>query len=396
MDEKLRFKNEHDLKLGHVKGDLELNNCRHVHPEKGDIIVVDGRVSVRGDVIFEGSLQAEYLEIHGDNSSEIHGDLLVARAVNVRRGQLAITGSTTANRFEINAALSVGKDLQATKVSIGGALKVGGNATVEEIKVGGAVKIEGKIDSKSLEVGGAAKCNTGIIGKVDVGGSFKADGAVEIGSIDVGGAVVVGPGSKVIRIDVGGSFKSDGEVTFEDLDVGGAAKFGGDAIGKSIDVGGAVSGEGSITLAEKLDVGGSVVVTKNLIVAKEIEVGGSLRAGDKIESPRIDIGGLIQGTHIIAEQFRIGRRGEVSGFVEATDITVEENARGASFYGDSIRVEEQARVKNLYGRQIYIERDVRVEGEVLYTEGLETEPGVHFSKEPEQVKKLPRPEDLLK
>jgi hypothetical protein len=53
-------------------------------------------------------------------------------------------------------------------------------------------------------------------------------------------------------------------------------------------------------------------------------------------------------------------------------------------------------VKNLYGREIYIERNVTVEGEVLYTDRLEAESGVNFRKEPEQVKKLPNPDELVK
>ena len=235
MGEKFRYEKESDLKLGHIKGDVELKRCRRIHPEKGDTIIIDGRLSVKGDIVVEGSLQAEYLEIDGDNTSEIRGDLTIARAVNVRRGKLEVSGSATANRVDIGAALSVEKDLTAEKVSIGGALKVGGNAKVEDIRVGGAVKIEGNIDSTKLDVGGAVKCNTGTIGKVSVGGAFKADGAMDIGEIDVGGAVVVGPGSTVLKVDVGGSFKSEGEFLFEEVDAGGSAKFAGNAKGKTIE-----------------------------------------------------------------------------------------------------------------------------------------------------------------
>lgn len=397
MSEKFRFENERELKLGHIKGDVDIKNCSIIIPEKGDEIVIEGALRVRGDTVIQGSLRAEYLEIDGRNTSEIHGNLTVARSVHVGRGKLEIEGSASANKFDVGAALSVGKDLQATKVSVGGALSVKGNATVDDLNVGGAVKIGERIDAKTLRVGGAARCNSGIIGKVDVGGSFKAEGAIEIGSIDVGGAVVVGPDSKVLSIDVGGSFKSTGDLTFEELDVGGAAKFTGNATGKSVDVGGAVKAEQSLTLSEKLDVGGAIAVNTDLVVGEEIDVGGSLRAGRKVESPIVRVGGSIKAIHIKADkEFSIGRRGEVSGFVQAHEITVEEKARGDSFYGDSIRVEEQARVKNLYGREIYIERNATIEGEVQYTEKLEVEPGVNFRQEPAQVKQLPNPENLLK
>ena len=396
MGEKLRFKNEPEIKLGHIKGDVAIENCPIVIPEKGKEIVIEGELNIRGDTEIHGSLKAEYLEIDGRNTSEIDGNLTIARSIRVRRGQLRVTGSATANKISIGAALNVGQNLSATNISIGGALKVGGNTTAEDISVGGAIKVEGHLDAKSLNVGGAAKCNTGKIGKVDVGGAFKAEGAVEIGSIDVGGAIVVGPGSRVLNIDVGGSFKSEGDVAFEDLDVGGAAKFAGEAKGKRVDVGGSVKAEKSLMLTEKLDVGGAVVVSTNLVVGEEIEVGGSLEAGNLIEAPVIDVGGSIRASHIKASKdFRIGRRGEVRGFVESPDITVSESARGGSYFGDSIRVEERARVKNLYGRQIYLERDVRVEGETLYVERFEAEPGVYFGKEPQQVKQLPNPKDLV-
>jgi cytoskeletal protein CcmA (bactofilin family) len=397
MGEKIRFKNEHEVTLGHIKGDVEIENCQTIIPEKGKEIVIEGELNIRGDTEIQGSLKAEYLEIDGRNTSEIDGDLTIARSVRVRRGQLRVTGSATANKIAVGAALTVGQNLTAQKISIGGALKVSGDAIAEDISIGGAIKVEGNITAESLSVGGAAKCNTGKIGKVDVGGAFKAEGVVEIGSIDVGGAIVVGPGSKVLNIDVGGSFKSEGDILFEDLDVGGTARFAGDAKGKRVDVGGSVKAEKSLILTEKLDVGGAAVIGTDLVVGEEIEVGGSLEAGNLIEAPVIDVGGSIKAVHIKAtKDFRIGRRGEVRGFVESPDITVSESSRGGSFYGNSIRVEERARVKNLYGREIYLERDVRVEGELQYTERFEAEPGVYFGKEPQQVKQLPKPTDLVK
>ena len=74
MSEKLQFKDERELKLGHIKGDVKVEDCRTIVPEKGKEIVIDGELFIRGDTVIEGSLKAEYLEIDGRNTTEIHGD----------------------------------------------------------------------------------------------------------------------------------------------------------------------------------------------------------------------------------------------------------------------------------------------------------------------------------
>jgi cytoskeletal protein CcmA (bactofilin family) len=97
----------------------------------------------------------------------------------------------------------------------------------------------------------------------------------------------------------------------------------------------------------------------------------------------------------VTGSFRIGKRGEVQGFVEAKSILVGERARADSLYGDEIRVEERGRVKDIYGRSIYLEREVTVEGEVLYTERYQAEDHVLLTTEPRKVDALPSPDQIL-
>jgi len=178
--------------------------------------------------------------------------------------------------------------------------------------------------------------------------------------------------------------------------VGGAANVEGDAEGDSADVGGVLKVAGSLTLSEDLEVGGAVSVGKALKSGRSIRVGGVLRAGIQIECPDISVGKTVEAPHVRAvKRFRIGRRGQVRGFIEGGDITIEEKARGETFYGDTIRVEEGARVKNLYGRCIYIERNATVEGVILYTESCEVERGARLREEPRRVDTLPALSELL-
>lgn len=397
MTESLKFKREEQVQLGQVDGDVEIKDCRVVVPKYGSEIIINGTLLIKGRTLVQGSLKCERLEIDGRDEVEIEGDLSVASSVQVESGGLSVKGSAQANRFDVDSALRVGKNLECKTVHCGGALKVEGDAKAEQVNVGGTISVGGTIDVVELDVGGAAKCNVGNIKRVEVGGAFKATGAMEIDDLDVGGAAVVGPGSKILSVDVGGSFKSLGDVTFEKIDVGGAAKIEGDAKGETIDIGGVLKVEGHLTLTGELKVGGLVKIGKDLQAIKGVRVGGTLKVEGSIESPIVDIGGAIKATYIKAEkEFRIGRRGEVQGFVEGGQILIRERARGESFYGESIRVEEKARVKSLYGRDIYLERGVTVEGDLLYTGTLEMEKDVQLRKEPQKVDKLPSPQELTK
>jgi cytoskeletal protein CcmA (bactofilin family) len=153
--------------------------------------------------------------------------------------------------------------------------------------------------------------------------------------------------------------------------------------------------EGDLEVTEGLNVGGTVAVGGNLKSDGKIKVGGTVRAEGRIDTFRIIVGGAIRAEYIKAtDGFRIGKRAEVEGFVESNEILIRERAKTGSLYGTDIRIEERARVGNVYGKKIYIERNAIVEGEVLYTESLESEDGVTFRQEPKKVDQLPPPETL--
>lgn len=411
MAEQYKFKNQEIVELGTVEGDVELQNCGYVQPKEGREIVVTGDIRVKGEIVFDGSLRCRSLKGKTTDRITIEGDLTV-ETIASSRGSLYVRGSAKGREFDAGGSLKIEMDLECESAKGGGSLvvrgnakgqrlfgggsiKVEGDAEVSRVRGGGSVKIQGRADIDELEAGGSGKVNNGRVSKVDVGGSFKTEGAVEVEEIDVGGSVSVATGSKVESVDVGGTFKSGDNLDFGTIDVGGTVKINGEAKGRRIDVGGTLKTDGPLTVSEGLEVGGTVIVGGNLQCEKKIKVGGTIRVYGRIDTFRIIVGGSIDADYIKAtDGFRIGRRADVTGFVESPEILIRERARTASLYGDDIRIEERARVRNVYGKRIYIERGAVIEGETLYTESLDAEEDVNFKSEPRKVDSLPPPDQL--
>ena len=412
MAEVKKFRNERQVELGTVEGDVELSNCDRVAPQQGDEIVISGTLKISGETTFQGTLRCGRLESKSRDTITVEGNLHVQRTVDVPRGSVRVQNDMTATEAQVGAALSVGGNLECTsgkagasikvagnakanRLTAGGSVKIEGTADVERINGGGSVVVQGRIQADEFDAGGSGKCSAGMIEKVSVGGSFKATEAIEIVELDVGGTAKVGSGSKVHSVDVGGSFKALGQLDFGEIDVGGTVKIEGPAKGKTIDVGGTVKVDGDLELEGGIEVGGTVRVDGSLKCGDKIKVGGTVRVEDRIETYRIIVGGEIDAKYIKATGgFRLGRRGEVRGFVESPEILIRERARTDSLYGDDVRIEERARVGSVYGKKIYIERDAVIEGEVQYTDSLDAEDGVVFRSEPKKVDSLPDPEGL--
>ncbi|MFW9802266.1 MAG: hypothetical protein ACFFFC_06425 [Candidatus Thorarchaeota archaeon] len=412
MSDVQKYRNENVVELGTVEGDLELDNCRSVRPASGNEIVVTGRVRVKGETYFEGSLKAHSLDAKARDTITIDGDLTVKTTAENRRGGLEVTGSAMGESFRAGSSLRIGRNLTCTSASGGGSVKISGNAKgrkvsaggsvsiegdaeVERVSAGGSVTVDGRSEIEEFSAGGSGKAHDGKIVKINIGGSFKSTGAIEIEEIDVGGSIKVGPDSKVHSIDVGGTFSSEGDLTFEDIDVGGSIRIGGAGIGRTVDVGGKITTEGPLTLSGNMEVGGKADIGGDFKCEAKIKIGGKIMVDGRIDTYRIIVGGLIDAKYVKADGFRIGRRSEVTCPVEAREILVRERARTRSLYGDEIRIEERSRVGSVYGREVYIERDTVVEGETLYTEKLDAESGVEFREEPRKVDSLPDPQSAL-
>ena len=412
MADKLSFKNEDLVELGKVDGDVEIRNCRTLAPAEGDTIIITGTLQIIDELDIDGSLQCGKLESKSRDQITVGGNLTIEKSADIPRGSLVVRGDANAREIRVGGSFKVEGNLEcvaakaggsikvmgdakAQRLTGGGSVKIDGNVDVERVSGGGSVGIYGKIQAEEFDAGGSGKAVRGFIKKVSVGGSFKAEESIEIEDLDVGGTAKVGPGSKVSTVDIGGTFKAEGEFEFGEINVGGTVKISGDAVGRTIDVGGTVKTEGNLEVTEGLTVGGTVDVGGNLKSDGKIKVGGTVRAEGRIDTFRIIVGGEIQAEYIKAtDGFRIGKKSDVRGFVESNEILIRERARTDSLYGNDIRIEERARVGSVYGKTIYIERDVIVEGEVLYTDSLESEDGVTFREEPKKVDQLPPPEKL--
>ena len=139
-----------------------------------------------------------------------------------------------------------------------------------------------------------------------------------------------------------------------------------------------------------MKVGGTLVCQENLACKEKLFIGGSCTVSKVIDAEDIEVGGKIAAKFINAKYFKIKRRGEVQGTVNAEIIIVSSRATTDDLYGKDIRIEENARVKNVYGESITIEEGARVSGEILYTNDFYAEDGVK-TKEAQKVKALPSP-----
>ncbi len=406
MSRRMVVPSKSTITLGFVEGDLIIGRGTTIRGEGvPPKLSVSGTVQCGEDCTFECDLLAENLEGEGDVL--IHGELEIKGHVKIRDGRLNVTGRMTAKRVNVDKSLVTGKNFEVEDVDVGGSLEVKGNTQAQSIDVGGrftgagevkaknidvggSVNIESKADVDKIDVGGRVSLKGGRVGKIDVGGSLESKDSLEFGTIDVGGIVrLVG---KCIGgdIDVGGSCKVDGDLKFGKLDVGGVVEISGSAQGESLDVGGKVRVGASLQLSGKLDVGGVAEINGNLTV-QTIDVGGSLKANSVKATDEVSVGGSITTVvGVTAPYVKIGRRGEVTGPIHASEVLISERARVEDVYGGIITMEEEARARNLYGERVFIESKCHVYGEVQYTQSLKTERGIYFAKPPIKVEKIPQ------
>jgi len=91
-----------------------------------------------------------------------------------------------------------------------------------------------------------------------------------------------------------------------------------------------------------------------------------------------------------ASYVEIGRRGKVSGPIHANEVLIGERAHVEDVYADKITMEGKGQARNLYGQRIRIEAGCNIRGEVHFTQSLESEKGVSYTKPPVKVDKLPQ------
>ncbi|NHJ46454.1 MAG: hypothetical protein FK733_01580 [Asgard group archaeon] len=374
------------IELDKVNGNLKIGKDATIIA-KNKSITVNGSIVNRGGFVCEGSLVARNIRVK-NGSAEILGNLELQQYAQVDN-RLDVNGSVICPDISVGGSLYIETDIQSDSVKVGGTVKIGNKAQVETIKTGGTLKIFGESNVgsitvggtvkllqtaqiDSIKVGGTVKVTGGRFAYIKIGGSFKSTEKVEINSMDIGGTVKAEDDVIIEDLSVGGSFTAGKNLQFGRIDIGGTIKIYGNATGKTLKVGGTISCQENLTCEEKLLIGGSCIVEK-VIDAQDIEVGGKIVA-----------------KFINAKYFKIKRRGEVSGTVNAEIIIVSSRATADDLYGKDIRIEENARVRNVYGDSITLEEGARVSGEILYTSDFYAEDGVK-AKEAQKVDALPSP-----
>jgi len=190
---------------------------------------------------------------------------------------------------------------------------------------------------------------------------------------------------------VGGKFESRADLSFNSLDVGGLASINGNGRGVEVDVGGLLRVSGSLTLEKDLDIGGRAYVGAELRL-DSLEVGGSMEADQIVARKSIEVGGdlkTVKGAK--GDSVELGHGSRTMGPIVARIVSVGHGGKVEDVYADKLELEHGSRAGNLYFREGEIEAGVHIEGEVLYTDRIESSPDVRFAKQPSRVNELPKP-----
>lgn len=203
----MRVEPRRTVEIDVVEEDLFVGKHSTLKAKTGEVIIVKGNVEFEGDCTILSSLRANNLSLENRGKINVQGDLIVEKSINLKDGELLVSGRLEAEDVDVGKAVKAGKGLKCRNISVGGVLESGGDLEAEDIRVGGTVS-----------VGGNVKGN-----KLGVGGTLTVEGLTELEKLDVGGVAKI-KGGRIVDISVGGVFESVGRLVFDRLSVGGVAK----------------------------------------------------------------------------------------------------------------------------------------------------------------------------
>jgi predicted acyltransferase (DUF342 family) len=125
------------------------------------------------------------------------------------------------------------------------------------------------------------------------------------------------------------------------------------------------------------------------LIAERIEIGGWLEATEiKVED--IEVGGSLSTKNgVRADSITIGDRGRVRGSLFGNMIKLGERCDVESVYGKRITIEERSRAGIVHGVDVRIESRCKIQGEVLYSGSLDADEDVTFAEQPKKVDAVP-------
>ena len=92
-----------------------------------------------------------------------------------------------------------------------------------------------------------------------------------------------------------------------------------------------------------------------------------------------------------ADVIEISKNGEARGPLISREVRIQRKASVEDIYGEDVKLERDCRAGNVYARRLEIESGSRISGEVRYTDVIDVEDNVTFTKSPEKVDELPAP-----
>lgn len=392
--------------MGEVEGNVTIRGPATIRPEK-DRILVKGSITCVGDVIFEGDVEALFIQA-SRGEVVVKGSLKVAGTVTVKNGSITVEKDLEAERVRVDRELVVKGETRSREIAVGGRARLN-KATVESINVGGTLEAEelhaekvgvggvlncGRLEAGVVRVGGRATLGEAAASRIDVGGTLEAEsctindkldvggaarirGRLEGGNVAVGGSLSLASATRIRSISVGGRASADGDLEAERVSVGGTLEVGGQLKVVKLSVGGRASVGGNLSAEDKVSVGGALHVKSGLI-SRSISVGGELTARFvKAEEAHVSKLMTVEGAWV--EDVHIKERGVVRGPLSSKLVYMERSGSAETVYADKFECEENCRVNKLYVNEAYISADSLIE-ELYYAGVVNVDPKARVGK----------------
>jgi cytoskeletal protein CcmA (bactofilin family) len=400
-------------RLGVVDGDLKVGRKATIMAE------ADGKVVVKGDVIFDGgatidcSLECNSIEAkaapHTGGTVKVNGDLSALKGVDVA-DSLEVSRTATAEGFDVGGHMAA-DSVFTKRVRVGGHFNVKGTLDSDSVDVAGHLSAPGRVKAVDLHVGGHAEVGGGTIsGRIQVRGHMEVASRLEYGELQTYGHLSLAGGSKGERLSALGRVRFAGDSSCRILEVKGAAEAKGDLSAEEVDLLGMMRVTGNLKVSkgfkvlgiadvrgrvdcQRLDVEGRLNADR-VVTVDEADVSGELRTAGGMRASSIAVrrGGRVAGP-LVGGQIEIG---EKPGFGQWPSVWSEVRGRIGQMtevedvYGRSVRIAAYSRAKRVFAEEVQMEGG-SIAHQVTYTKDLSLTSSAYMHLPPQKTERLPDP-----
>lgn len=394
--------------LSNVLNDLIIEGYAVIKAKDGDTVFVKGEIAIKNGAFFECNLITEKLTSE-NGDVEISGNLEVSDSIIVRKGNLKIGNSLTANTVDIEGSLIVKNNFLSLSVNVSDSLNVNGDMKAMEVNIGNKITVLGSVKAEVINVNDSAellgnvnigvinskgnvRVKNGTIKEVIVKGSLEVTDRLNFDRLDVGQTAVLGSASGGI-ISVGNKFTVYSDLIFVSMDVEGSCIVNGNCEGGNINVIGILDVKGDLKLSGMLNVEGLVNV-QGMIISNFINVTDGIKAISVIANEKIDVSGTITlQKGIKSNTIKLNKPCKVIGYLIGDEIIIDEKCEVQDIYGGYVELGRESKAQNIYARDIRLEEKCIIAGNILFTNNLVIESNVkllgkHSKVDEPQLKSL--------